>query len=166
MCDFRFERHHISFLAEKLGLPLKIVTTNRYAAGIDEALVMTLYRLRFPSRRIDICPNRYAAGRDEALMMTLYRLRFPSRLIDIWRIFGCTEARVSEVVLKTVEILFDGHKDRLKFDARWITPRLQNYVDAIRHKNPQCDRIWGFIDGNLCQTARPMYNQRVMYNGH
>ena len=34
---------------------------------------------------------------------------------------------------------------------------IQNKTDGV------AENIWGFIDGTICKTSRPVYHQRVVY---
>ena len=44
--------------------------------------------------------------------------------------------------------------------------KMEIYSQKIYEKNGVLNNLWGFIDGTLRKTARPVYFQRHAYSGH
>jgi len=43
---------------------------------------------------------------------------------------------------------------------------LQEFSQAVYHKNAPIQNCWGFIDGTVRPMCRPSVNQKASYNGH
>lgn len=47
-----------------------------------------------------------------------------------------------------------------------LAGKLQNFADAIHQKGAPLTNCWAFIDGTVRPIARPVYLQKVVFNGH
>jgi hypothetical protein len=101
-----------------------------------------------------------------ALCMLLARLVHPSRHCDFEMQFGWEKTRFSRISRLTAQFLFDRWKHLLRFDPQRLTPKkLFEFAHVIHSKGAPLTAVCGFIDGTLQKTARPVWNQRILYNG-
>jgi hypothetical protein len=101
-----------------------------------------------------------------ALAMLLKRLSTPGPLHDIEAIFGWERTKTSRITRCLTRFIYNRWKHLLFFDARRLTPeKLEDYAYVIHQKGAPASNVWGFIDGTLRATARPVRNQRLVYNG-
>jgi hypothetical protein len=82
--------------------------------------------------------------------------------------FGWSKSRISRVRLEVTNLLLEkwGHllDVRKCGDMLLSRHRLQKYAQQV-HSRCNVDLIWGFVDGTLRQTARPIKCQEAVYNG-
>ncbi|THU89275.1 hypothetical protein K435DRAFT_572148, partial [Dendrothele bispora CBS 962.96] len=98
--------------------------------------------------------------------MLLRRLAYPTRLEDVQMQFGWERTRFSRITRYTAFLIYDRWKHLLRFDPTRLTPEKLTYF-AGRIKDAGCplDVIAGLIDGTLRRVARPVWNQRILFNG-
>ncbi|KIO20073.1 hypothetical protein M407DRAFT_81945, partial [Tulasnella calospora MUT 4182] len=117
-------------------------------------------------------PERVVAGngvvedRVTALAMLLRHLAYPARRVDVELMFGWERSRFSRICNTTASFIYHRWRHLLRFDPTRLTPKkLQEYATAISTKCGFEVPVWGFIDGTLRKVARPIQNQRILYNG-
>lgn len=110
--------------------------------------------------------NKIVEDNVTALCMLLRRLAYPSRLKDMQLQFGWEGSRVSRITRSLMSYILDRWRHLLLFDSARLSPEtLQRFADAISARGSPVKTIWGFIDGTLRKIARPVRNQRIVYNG-
>ena len=98
--------------------------------------------------------------------MLLRRLAHPSRLVDIEMQFGWERTRFSRIVNITATVLWQRWGHLLHFDPNRLTrEKLAEFARVNRDFGCPLDLVVGFIDGTLQEVARPVTNQRLIYNG-
>lgn len=113
------------------------------------------------------CPtSRISEDRVTALCMLLRRLAYPSRLADVQMQFGWERTRFSRIVNLTATFLQQRWGHLLFFDPNRLTrEKLAEFARVNRDFGCPLDVVVGFIDGTLQEVARPVANQRLIYNG-
>ncbi|KIJ34460.1 hypothetical protein M422DRAFT_182036, partial [Sphaerobolus stellatus SS14] len=110
--------------------------------------------------------SRNKEDRITALCMLLRRLAYPARLVDVEMQFGWEKSRFSRITYLTAAFLWQRWKHLLRFDSRRLTPaKLAWFAAAFKSKGAPLDCIAGLIDRTLQKNARPVRNQRIVYNG-
>lgn len=133
----RFSRAEVQLLGDVLDLPEWVIVDN----GVKEHRVT-------------------------AFAMLLRRLAYPVRLSDLELTFGWERSRFSRISNATADLIYHRWHHLLRFDADCLTPaKLKQYAEAISAKGAPAKIVWGFIDGTLRKTARPVRNQHIIYNG-
>ncbi|TDL14164.1 hypothetical protein BD410DRAFT_700488, partial [Rickenella mellea] len=98
--------------------------------------------------------------------MLLRKLAYPARGVDIELQFGWEKSRYSRITNTLASLIYDKWKHLLYFDAHRLTPqKLRQFALVIEAKGAPVTNVWGFVDGTLRKTARPVKNQRIVYNG-
>jgi hypothetical protein len=110
--------------------------------------------------------NKYNPSLEKALAIFLFRMSHPHRLNDMLKLFGCSAGQISNIFNDVAEHLFHTFRDKLFFDGNRLTPqKLQEFRTVIEDQRGG-DRVWGWIDGTVTRTARPLQNQKIMFNSH
>ena len=111
--------------------------------------------------------NKLKVSGVEALCILLRRLSYPGRLEDLIPMFGRTESQLSRIVAHMVDYIYDRFSHLLEFDEQRLThAKLQEFAQAIAAKGGVVPGCFGFIDGTLRGTCKPIYGQKQMFNGH
>ncbi|KAF7293443.1 hypothetical protein MIND_01121800 [Mycena indigotica] len=97
--------------------------------------------------------------------MLLARLVHLSRLSDVEMQFGWERSRFSRITRLTALFLWDRWKHLLRFDPRRLTRKLAYFGTILQLRGAPMDCVVALIDGTLRKTARPVKNQRLLYNG-
>ncbi|KIJ24166.1 hypothetical protein M422DRAFT_195025 [Sphaerobolus stellatus SS14] len=98
--------------------------------------------------------------------MLLRRLAHPTRLADLQMQFGWEKSRFSRITYQTAHFLWHRWKHLLRFDPTRLTrEKLSSFAAAFKAKGAPLDCIAALIDGTLQKSARPIHNQRLIYNG-
>jgi nuclease HARBI1 len=114
-----------------------------------------------------ITPNRYRAMGTEALCIMLRRLAYPCRWADLEVLFGRSQAELSSLYNCMIKDIYGRFEKVIMFDEQRLTPeRMAIYAQVIKRKGAPLDRCWGFIDGTVRSTCRPIRAQRSVFNGH
>ncbi|KIJ53223.1 hypothetical protein M422DRAFT_103130, partial [Sphaerobolus stellatus SS14] len=101
-----------------------------------------------------------------ALCMMLRHLAYPARLADVEMQFGWERTRFSRITQLTAFYLWTRWKHLLRYDPTRLTrEKLTSFGRKIKAKGAPLDSIVGLIDGTLQKNARPIHNQRLVYNG-
>lgn len=101
----------------------------------------------------------------ESMMIMLRRLTYPNRWCDLVPIFGRAEPELSMAFNMIIDDLYTRFSPLLtSLDLVWLDPGL--FSNAIHRKGAPLDQVWGFIDGTVRPTAKPVRLQRIMYSGH
>lgn len=113
-----------------------------------------------------ICDNGTQESAKTALAMLLRRLAYPVRYCDLYQAFGWEPSRVSRITRTLASYIYRRWRYLLHFDTQRLSPeKLRSYATAVHQKGAPLDVVWGFVDGTLRRTARPVRNQRILYNG-
>ncbi|KIJ45994.1 hypothetical protein M422DRAFT_165640, partial [Sphaerobolus stellatus SS14] len=101
-----------------------------------------------------------------ALCMLLRRLTFPARLADVEMQFGWEKSRFSRISQLTAMYIWTRWKHLLRFDPTYLTrEKLASFARSFKAKGSPLGFIAALIDGTLQKNARPVRNQRLVYNG-
>lgn len=80
--------------------------------------------------------------------------------------FGWERSRLSRVTNTLTAYLFDRWKHLLRWDAERLTPtQLSQYAQAVQRAGSPLSNCCGFLDGTMREVARPVQNQRILFNG-
>ena len=79
------------------------------------------------------------------------------------KIFGMWRSRLSAIIQTFSEALYKVAMPYLNNPSIWHN-HMPYLAELIQNKtNGVAENIWGFIDGTICKTSRPIYHQRVVY---
>ena len=114
-----------------------------------------------------ILENRSVVSGNLALCMMLKVLAYPTRLLSIVDFFGRCTSDCSRIISYTIKHVYLLTTDIMAWDTERLTPEvLEKYAGAVAEAGAPVKNCFGFIDGTVRGTARPMKRQRVVYNGH
>ena len=110
------------------------------------------------------CENRYTVPYDTGMITLLYRYSRPRRLHpEMEMIFGIRKSRLSAIIKTFSEALYNVAIKYMVNPNIWHH-RMPYYAKLISNKTGGvATDIWGFIDGTISKTARPIYHQRTVY---
>lgn len=123
--------------------------------------------LRFPETMRS--PGRVSWTGMEGLLIMLRRLVFPNRLGELVDEFGRSRFALSIIFNCTLTWMWQtwGHLLTDPFTRPYFSAdRVRAYSAAVKDKSGVDLNVWGFIDGTLRATCRPIHHQRIFYNGH
>lgn len=110
--------------------------------------------------------NRFEATPEEALAVVLIRLSYPTRYWSMMDRFGHSRTWLSVIFNDTIIHLYWQYKRILEWDEKRHTfEKLSEFAMAI-HKLGGGHCFWGFMDGTLNATCRPIIDQQQFYSGH
>ena len=108
--------------------------------------------------------NQYTIKYENGILILLYHLSHPQRLRpDMEKIFWIRKSHLSAIIQTFSEALYKVAMPYLNNPSIWhngmpyFAEVIQNKTDAV------AATIWGFIDGTIHKTTRPIYHQRVVY---
>ncbi|KAE9055310.1 hypothetical protein PF007_g32361, partial [Phytophthora fragariae] len=104
--------------------------------------------------------------REEAFCLLLRRLTYPARLDDLRCEFGRSAGSLSSTVNTTAQMVYDKIKTKMAFDQRMVERYKERSSEAIFNKVGRLSKCFGFIDGTIRQTCRPVRFQDQLYSGH
>ena len=150
LSEFRFRKDHLQEFADRLWPKMESVLEGSIS-GIS-------------------CNNGYCCPYETGLLMVLYRLSRPRRLSpDIERFFLWRKSKIS-AVLQTFFCALYKVANRYLSNPSLLQHRFQYYANLINKKSDADAggdlKVWGFIDGTLRRTCRPIIFQKLMYSGH
>ena len=110
------------------------------------------------------CKNRYTIHYESGLIILLYRYSLPCRLHpDMEKIFGIQKSCLSAIIQSFSEALCQISIPYMTDPTIWHK-RMPYYSQLISNKTRGiATNIWGFIDGTVRKTCRPIYHQRLVY---
>jgi hypothetical protein len=108
--------------------------------------------------------NRCLYSGEMGFCLLLRRLVYPNRLCDLIPDFGISEPQMSLLLELVVQHIIQNFKHLLDDPSIWSTD-WEYFSDVIHSKLDRYDSCWGFIDGTLRPTCRPMRRQRDYYSG-
>ena len=109
-----------------------------------------------------------------AFCITLRRLVYPARWVDLEYTFHLPVSTLSRAFHIMMMHLYVLVHDRMRWDSTWLTPdKLEEYAAANYeaggcsnyNDGSPCNDIWGWLDGTLRECARPVRSQRQAYSG-
>ena len=110
--------------------------------------------------------NRLEATPEEAFAVVLIRLSYPMRYWSMMDRFGHSRTWLSIIYNDTIIHLYCRFRKTLEWDEKPLTfDKLSKFSLAI-HRLGGGHCFWGFIDGTLNATCRPVVDQRQFYSGH
>ena len=147
LLEFRFRQHHLQEMADRLWYKLGPLLNGTHD-------------------KINI-RNRYVVPYETGFLMVLYRLARPRRLRpDMERYFSIHMSKISTVLSVFVDAMYEVALPYLS-DPSIFQHRFRLYADLINEKSGGAiDKVWGFIDGTVRRTCRPMRFQKANYSGH
>ena len=110
------------------------------------------------------CAHWYTIDYECGFLILLYRLSQPQRVrYDMEKTFGIRRSRMSMIIQMFSEALYKVAFPYLNNPGIWHS-RMPYFADLIRDKTDGvAENIWGFINGTIHKTSRPLYHQRVIY---
>ena len=110
------------------------------------------------------CKNRYTTHFETGMIVLLYRMSRPRRLhpemeqsLKIWK------SKLSSIIQTISRAQYKFTIPFLSGATLWHH-RMPYYAQLIRQKTyGLMDCVWGFIDGTIRKTARPVYHQRSLF---
>ena len=106
------------------------------------------------------CVHRYTIDYECGFIILLYRLSRPRRVHhDMEKIFGIRRSRLLAIIRTFADALYKVAYPYLNNPSIWHS-RMPYFADLIRNKTDGvAENIWGFIDGTIRKTSRPLYHQ-------
>jgi hypothetical protein len=146
LAEFRFRKDHLQLLSNRLWTKMQLYLDGDY----DHIKLENRYKLPF----------------ETCLMFLLYRLSVPRRIHpDMEKFFGIRKSKISAALITFVDALYKVALPYLSNPAIFHH-RFNLYSKLIFDKSNSVNNIWGFIDGTLRKTCRPIRYQRAAYSGH
>ena len=111
-----------------------------------------------------MCVNWYTIKYECRIVILLYHLSCPQRLRhNMEKIFGIWRSCLSAIIQTFLEALYKVATTYLNNPSIWHS-RMPYFAELIQNKTDGvADNMWGFIDGTIRKTLRPVYHQRVVY---
>jgi hypothetical protein len=111
-------------------------------------------------------PKREYVNFETGLLVVLFRLAFPCRITPQMTFhFKMSHAKICHTIKVMVNGLYQISQLYFSDISIWI-PRMPLYADLIWDATSGAAiNVFGFIDGTLKKTCRPIYNQRQAYSG-
>ena len=106
----------------------------------------------------------YRAPYETCLLIYLFRMSRPHRLrSDAEKEFGMRRSHISACVQTFSAALFQLSHQYL-IDPRIWHARMPYYAERVERKcHGLMSNIWGFVDGTIRRTCRPIYYQNLVY---
>lgn len=103
----------------------------------------------------------------EGMCIVLRRLNYPKRYEDMVIEFGRHPTDIGIIFNEMLHFIHQTWDHLLtNFDQTWLhIDHLREFAHAIHNNGCPLNNCFGFIDGVLKPIARPVYNQRDVYNG-
>ena len=119
----------------------------------------------FVGTRMSIkCHNRYNTHFETGMIVLLYKMSRPQRLHpDMEHELKMRKSKLSSIIHTFSTTLHQFATPHLNDVTLWLH-RMPYYAMLIQQKTEGLmDCIWGFNDGTIRRTARPLYHQRSIY---
>ena len=110
------------------------------------------------------CENRYTTHFETGMIVLLYCMSRPQRLRhEMEQLLYMRKSKLSSIVHTFSAALYKFATPFLNGAMLWHH-RMPYYAQLMGQKtNGLMDCVWGFIDGTIRKTARPIYHQRSVY---
>ena len=104
------------------------------------------------------CAYRYTVCYETSFLVLLYRYSRPRQLSpDMGHIFGMRRSKLSAIIQTFSSALYHVSMPYLSDLSIWYQ-QMPYYSQLIKKKTGNViDTLWGFIDGTIRKTARPLY---------
>ena len=125
------------------------------------SVLWPLMRLHLHSHLESIrCEYHYSVCYETGLIILLYWYSRPRRLSpDMEQVFGMRRSKLFAIVHTFSTALYHVSLPHLSNPSIWHQ-RMPYFAELIKRKTGYViDCLWGFIDGTICKTAHPVYNQ-------
>ena len=125
------------------------------------SVLWPLMRLHLHSHLESICCEyHYSVCYETGLIILLYWYSRPRRLSpDMEQVFGMRRSKLFAIVHTFSTALYHVSLPHLSNPSIWHQ-RMPYFAELIKRKTGYViDCLWGFIDGTICKTAHPVYNQ-------
>jgi nuclease HARBI1 len=140
---FRFRQDDLQTLADELWPRLE-----PYFTGPKERLRLS---------------NGYRAPYETCLLLFMYRMQYPHRVqAEMEVTFHMRKSHISAAVLTFSAALFELSNKYFEDPGLWHA-RMPYYAHLIHEKVGLIDLLWGFLDGTIRKTCRPIYLQESIY---
>ena len=115
-----------------------------------------------------VCSQRTSCAGLEGLCILLKRLAYPCCYTDMVSRFGRNPTEICLIFNEMLSQAFNTHQHRLEILKQPFlsSENLSRYADSIHAHGSPLQNCFGFIDGTVRKIARPKKNQRAMYNGY
>lgn len=155
------DRVSVGNLARKFGLGNLFLKSFRFSADELPALI-NIFKLPAEYRCQGIRTTAL-----EAIMVVLYRMTTSSTYLQMSRLFDLRPSHLCRIFNSTVVRMSEVSEGIKRLDHNLLTsPGKQvQYSNAIESVSGVPLNCIGFIDGNHCDTARPVRGQRMLYSG-
>ena len=110
------------------------------------------------------CENRYTTHFETGMIVLLYRMSWPWRLQpEMEQSLKMRKSKLSSIIHTFSAAVYKFATPFLNGAILWHH-RMPYYTQLIEQKTDGLmDCVWGFIDGTIRKTARPIYHQRSVY---
>ena len=110
------------------------------------------------------CENQYTTHFETGMIVLLYRMLWPRHLRpEMEQSLKMRKSKLSSIIQTFSQALYKFATPFLNGATLWHH-RMPYYTQLIEQKtNGLMDCVWGFIDGTIRKTARPVYHQRSVY---
>jgi hypothetical protein len=150
------ERFNMDFVCEQTCVSMFCCT--------KEGIRRMIASMRLP--HVLITKDRDAVLMHEAILIVLRRLSYPNRWIDMAMMFGRSQSSLCKVYKHVIHLLYEKYMEKIEFDAAVLTRYASESKRAIAFKTGVTSSCVAFVDGTVRPIARPVYFQRQAYNGH
>jgi hypothetical protein len=107
--------------------------------------------------------NKYRAPYETCFLVFLYRLSYPHRIRpEMEEFFKMRKSQISSAILTFSEALYELSSRYFDDPGLWHH-RMPYYANLVYLKVGLLDMIWGFIDGTIRRSCRPVYFQEAIY---
>ncbi|KAM7291994.1 uncharacterized protein ISCGN_025280 [Ixodes scapularis] len=123
--------------------------------------------LRIPDK-VTSAQGVVVAG-EEALCITLRRLAYPNRWVDLEMLFGRSSSTLSSIatkVLRHIDTTFSHLLQDLNVHSWLDLAELERMSQAVHAKGAPLTNCWGFLDGTARAICRPSQSQTEYFSGH
>ncbi|KAM7304107.1 uncharacterized protein ISCGN_014007 [Ixodes scapularis] len=123
--------------------------------------------LRIPDK-VTSAQGVVVAG-EEALCITLRRLAYPNRWVDLEMLFGRSSSTLSSLatkVLRHIDTTFSHLLQDLNVHSWLDLAELERMSQAVHAKGAPLTNCWGFLDGAARAIYRPSQSQTEYFSGH
>ena len=110
------------------------------------------------------CKNRYTTHFETGMIVLLYRMSHPRCLCpEMEQLLKMRKSKLSSIIHTFSAALHKFATPFLNGAVLWHH-QMPYYAQLVEQKtNGLMDCVWGFIDGPIRKTARPIYHQRSVY---
>ena len=137
---------------------------NEHLSTVCDKLWQRMRHLFDGNKSLIQCENQYTTHFETGMIVLLYRMSRPRRLRpEMEQSLKIRKSKLSSIIQTFSRALYNFAIPFLSGATLWHH-RMPYYAKLIEQKtNGLMDCVWGFIDGTIRKTARPVYHQRSVY---